>query len=119
MVALLITSIIVASALGVASSMMTGYNEHAGSLKIDSKVRIALAMMAASVRTAGPRLTNGLIWDPCSGQDIPTVAITNATADPDQLEVIHAAGGALASLTSAQDISGGALTVDTNTEFEQ
>jgi prepilin-type N-terminal cleavage/methylation domain-containing protein len=119
MIAILISSIAIAAGLGIAFSIMNNYHDHAGTLRVDSKARIVLDMIASSVRSSSPGLVTGRIWNPCTGTEVDTIVHTNSVTGPDRLDLIHAAGGAVASLTSAQDISSSTLTVDDNSMFEK
>ncbi len=118
MISLTILSVAVAAAFTLAFSLMNGFRDHKQSINVESSSRTILDMMASGVRAASPGITSGEAWDPCTGGLVDTIEVTNETTEADQLRVVHALGGAFASMTSAQDISGGTITVDDNTLFE-
>lgn len=124
MISLTVVSIAIAAAFAMAFSLMNGFRDNRAAVQVESTARTVLDIIATGVRAASPGLTGGLVWDPCgdslNGEFITTIHVTNSSTGSDRLRVIHASGGALAFITSKQNVlSGTALTVDDNDAFEK
>jgi len=121
MISLTVVSTAIAAAFAMAFSLMRGFQGNQEAMKVESTSRTVLDVIASGIRSASPGLSGGVVWDPCVGADIETIQVTNnAGPNTDELEVVHALGGALASLTASQNIlTAGLITVDDNSTFEK
>jgi prepilin-type N-terminal cleavage/methylation domain-containing protein len=119
MISLTVVSVAIAAAFAMAFSLMNGFRDNRSAVQVEATSRTVLDIIATGVRSASPGLTTGLVWDVCTGGDITTLEVVNSSTGSDELRVIHALGGALASITSAQNaLSTGSLTVDDTSDFE-
>lgn len=121
MISLVVLSMAISAAFAMAFSLMDGYKEHRQAIRVESTTRIVLDMLAGATRSASPGLTSGKVWDVCSNAEIDTVELTNFTNAADSLRLVHAAGGAFASIEDrVDDISDVAttITVVDNSMFE-
>lgn len=119
MISLTVLSIAISAAFAMAYSLMNGYRLHRGAVAVESTSRIVLDIIAGGIRSSSPGMSSGQVFDVCTGTTIDTIEVINDTSDSDELRIVHALGGAVASLTSSQKPSVGVLTVDDNASFEQ
>ena len=119
MISLTVVSIAIAAAFTMAFSLLNGFRDNRGAVQVESTTRIVLDIIAQGVRSASPGMRDGQLWDTCSGGIIDAIEVTNSSTGPDELRVVHASGGALASMTaSAAVVTDGAIVVDSNADFE-
>lgn len=110
MVALVITSIAIAAAFGVAYSMVNGHRDHQRAMAVEQAARGSLDIISDALRSASPGVLTGKIEDlaGCSGEKNSIAIINNVSGlGPDALGVVHASGGVLTWMTSTFDCSGG------------
>lgn len=119
MISLTVVSVAIAAALSMAFSLMNGFRGHRTAVEVESTSRIVLDIMSAGVRSASPGLVKGLIFDTCQGVEVATIDVINSTTASDQLRVIHAVGGALATTTQAHNVVSDTLDVVDNSTFEK
>ena len=110
MVSMVIISIAIAAAMSLGYASLNSYRVHRTMGKVERSARISLELMADALRNASPGVPNGNIEDlvGCSTTTFATnnmrsIQMINSDSAPDQLDVIHASGGVLGSLTEDFD----------------
>ena len=119
MISLTVVSVAIAAAFAMAFSLMNGFKGHRSAVQVESTSRIVLDIITAGVRSASPGLVKGLVFDTCQGIDVSTIDVINSSSAPDELRMIHAFGGALASTIQAHDVVSDTLNVVDNSSFEE
>jgi type II secretory pathway pseudopilin PulG len=117
MVSLVITSIAVAAALGMAFTMMNSYREHRRMVNVERAGRVSLEIMADAVRGSSAGVITGQLADEVGCSTYGAFNVVNNTNAPDELEVIYASGGLFTSLRATYDGTGD-LTVLDGTGFQ-
>lgn len=110
MVSLVITSIAIAAAFGIAYSMVDSHREHQRAMAVEQAARGSLDILSEALRSASPGVLSGKVEDlaGCSGDDGAIAVVNNLSGlGPDALGVIHASGGVLTWMTATFDCSGG------------
>lgn len=117
MVSLLITSIAVAAAMGLAFTMMNSYREHRRMVNVERAGRVSLEIIADAVRGSSAGVTTGQLADEVGCSVYGALGVVNNTNAPDELEVIYASGGLFTSLRAGYDGTGD-LTVLDGADFQ-
>ncbi len=117
MISLVILTIAIGAVLGAGATMMDGYRDNRKMVAVEASARGSLDIIADTVRNASPGVPTGNIGDAVGCSTFGALRVTNSDTGPDELEVIHANGGAVSSLRAAYDAGDTQMTILDGTEF--
>src|SRR6185436_11168341 len=99
MISLVLFSFAVTGVLSIGVSFSNGMREQRGTIGAEAAARLTLVTLTDALRQASPGVASGTIRD-ASNCATGALTITNSTTGPDQLDVIHGAGGFVTSTRS-------------------
>jgi type II secretory pathway pseudopilin PulG len=119
MVAMVILAVVVAAAFSVAFSIMNSYREHRRASTVERSARGAISVLSQAVRGASPGLPAGQVIDLVGCEaGWQAVRVDNAEDGPDALELVHASGAVVTTLSAPFTQSSAQIAVEDGSLFQ-